>query len=263
MEIKRKRRAHRSKVFFWPDVHFPHEDKPAVSCAENLCRHVAPDLIVILGDLLDCYAVSRYDKDPRRIGSLQDEIDQGTAFLRRLRNDHPAAEIVYKEGNHEERMQKFLWSKAPALASLRALELSDLLELDELDIRYIKAAERYSLGALTVTHGHVVRTGSGNSARGEMVKRATSGISGHTHRLGHVMHTNGNGTAGWVEAGCLCSFSADYIGDYSPDWQHGVVIGHQIQAHDIDRIDLQIVPILNGVAHYQGDLITADGVLTA
>ncbi len=263
MEIKRKRRAHRSKVFFFPDVHFPHEDKAALAAAENLCRHIEPDLIVLLGDLLDCYAVSRYDKDPRRIGSLQEEFDQGLAFLRRLRENHPEAEIVYKEGNHEERLQKFLWSKAPALASLRCMELSEQLELEDLGIQYIKAAERYSLGALTVTHGHVVRTGSGNSARGEMTKRASSGISGHTHRLGHVMHTNGNGTAGWVEAGCLCSFEADYIGDYAPDWQHGCVIGHQITAHDVDRIDLQIVPIINGVAHYQGDLITAEGVLTA
>jgi predicted phosphodiesterase len=263
VEIKRKRRAHRSKVFFYSDTHFPHHDPAALGAAENLCRHIDPDVIVILGDLLDCYAVSRYDKDPLRVNSLQSELDMATAFLHRLRDHHPTAEIIYKEGNHEERLQKFLWSKAPALASLRCMELSEQLELDELGIRYVKANERYSLGSLTVTHGKAVRPESGNSGRSEMKRRGASGISGHTHRLGRVFHTDEAGTTEWVEAGCLCSFQADYIGDCAPNWQQGCVIGHQITAHDIDRIDLQIVPILNGVAHYQGDLITAEGVLTA
>lgn len=263
MKVLRKRRAERKTIFFFSDIHEPHSDQKALAAAENVCRHIKPEIIVNLGDLLDFYTISRYDKDPARKETLQDELDLGTAFFRRIRKDHPDAEIFWKEGNHEERLRKYLWSKARELSCLRALDLTELMGLKDLGIRFVRAGERLKIGPLVVSHGHVVRGNSGYSANGEMTKRGVSGISGHTHRLGQVFHTNDRGSASWVEAGCLCKLDAEYIGDYAPNWQHGCVVGHWIKAHDVNRISLQVVPIIDGTADYQGNLITHEGIYTA
>lgn len=263
MEVKRKRRAERKTIVVIPDVHLPKHDPESLAIAENLCAHLQPDIIVQIGDLLDVYKLSRFDKDPASKTTLQDELDHGVEFWRRIRDRNPHAELHWKEGNHEERLRKFLWSKAGELACLRALDFTELMCLDKFGVTFHAANSRFNVGPLKITHGKATGGGrSGNAAHAEL-SCGVSGISGHTHRLARVWHSNDAGTREWIEAGCLCRLDAEYVGDKNPNWQHGLVVGHWIQAHDINRVDLQIVPIQGGVAHYQGDLITAEGVLTA
>src|SRR3954463_15914988 len=45
------------------DTHVPYQDDAALQVAYGLIRDVRPKVIVHLGDLLDCYALSRYTKD--------------------------------------------------------------------------------------------------------------------------------------------------------------------------------------------------------
>ena len=263
LEIKRKRRADRLTVFYFPDIHHPNEDKKSLASAMNLCEDLSPDIIINLGDVLDCYSISRFDKDPTRVASLQEEFDAGRAHFEELRRRNPEARIIVKEGNHEERLQRYLWSQAPSLSSLRCLTVPEQLGLQNLGIEWVPAKQSFRLGSLIVTHGTTVRSKSGYTAHGEMMARQMSGISGHTHRLSSVWKTTCSGTLRWVEAGCLCDLNPEYGGDRALDWQQGVVVGHWLKSHDQDRLDLTIIPIRDHIAHYQGRLYTPDGVLTA
>lgn len=213
------------------DIHFPFQNNDAIKHTLTFLDNYKPHWIILLGDVVDCYSLSRFDKDPKRILSLQKEFDLASSFLTELKDRFPKSKIVYLEGNHEKRLQRYLNSH-PEISSLRTLTIKDLLGLDFLDIPYVK---EFSLGGLLFHHGEVVRKYSGQSARGELEANDGSGVSGHTHRLSHYFKTTPNRELEWVEAGCLCSKDPVYL-DHLPDWQNGFVYGDCRKGYAVPHI---------------------------
>lgn len=219
------------KAFLYGDTHVPFEDKRATSVVQKVSMDYGPDIIAHMGDLLDCYSLSRYDKNPDRKETLQDEIDMARNHLAQLRDLHPNARIVYLEGNHEDRLRRLLWNlegPAAVLAQLTAFKKyitwPELLGLRSLHIEFIPYAEqsrKQILPKFILKHGTVVRARSAYTANGEWSKYGRSGASGHTHRLGAFFHRDHNGNHGWVETGCTCRLDPEYTVD--PDWQQGAV----------------------------------------
>lgn len=209
----------KDKVVSLTDWHVPYHDPKVVELHLAFCKEEQPPIIVI-HELHDFYAVSRYDKDPSRQNFLQDEIDIVNRYLKRLRSYCPRARIILLNSNHLERLRKYLWTQAPGLNSLRALEIEKLLELDKLDIEY---KEFFLYKKVLFKHGNVVRKFSSYSARGEFEKEGTSGCSGHTHRLGVYFHRARGGNYVWIESGCACRLDAEYIEGIA-NWQHGLSV---------------------------------------
>jgi UDP-2,3-diacylglucosamine pyrophosphatase LpxH len=201
------------------DLHVPFQDKRAVRQALGFIREHRPGKIHLLGDICDCYAVSRFVKDPRRKDDLQWELDQTAVFLEQLREAAGDAQIIYSEGNHEFRLRRFLASEAKALAGLRTLQLDGLLGLEDLGIQYREHDQPYRVGSLLYTHGTLVRKWSAGSAKGHFEKYGCCVIHGHTHRLGAFSHRDINTVFGAWENGCLCDMNPDYC--TAPDWQQG------------------------------------------
>lgn len=210
----------KDKFVILSDVHFPFCLSSTIATAVRFMEKYQPKFIIILGDLIDCYSLSRFDKDPKRILSLQKEFDEASAFLTDLRERFPKARIIYIEGNHEKRLQKYLNSH-PEISSLRTLTIQDLMGLDSIQVEYLP---NYYLNGLYLTHGEVVRKYSGQSARGELEKNDCSGVSAHTHRLSHYFKSTPQRDLQWCECGCLCSLNPVYL-DTRPDWQNGFVYG--------------------------------------
>lgn len=202
------------------DIHFPFANPYALRVAIDFIVGYKPKYLLLLGDIVDCYSLSRFDKEPKRILSLQKEFDLASAFLTELRDNLPNTKIIYIEGNHEKRLQKYLNSH-PEISSLRTLTIPDLLGLDSIEVEYLP---NYHLFDLFFTHGEIVRKYSGQSARGELDKNDYSGVSGHTHRLSHYFKSTPHRDLQWCEAGCLCSLNPVYL-DSRPDWQNGFVYG--------------------------------------
>src|SRR5271165_7217151 len=105
--ILRRRPARIERGLVWNDIHFPYHDPTAIELAIEFAVWFKPHIIWLNGDIIDFYAISRFDKDPNRQLAMQDDIDMTIAFLGRLRGLFPDAEIIYREGNHEARLQKF------------------------------------------------------------------------------------------------------------------------------------------------------------
>lgn len=215
------------------DSHFPFQDDRVLSIVGQIAEHLQPDTIVHMGDLLDCYALSAYDKDPARVDSLQDEIDQGRVHLAQMRLRAPDAAFILLEGNHEDRLRRTVWNlpgQAAALAKLRvfqqAMTWPTLLGLDELGITFVPYDSRQAKFKVfpkwILKHGTLVRKHSAYTARGEWEKYGRSGSSGHTHRLGAYFHSDHNGSHCWVETGCTCTLEPEYTPD--PNWQAGCVV---------------------------------------
>lgn len=201
------------------DMHIPFQDKSVCRMALSFIKEQRPAKIHLLGDISDCYSISRFMKDPRRKEDLQEDLDKTVSFLRQVRATAPDAQIIYSEGNHEFRLRRYLASEARALAGLRSLNLPSLLEFSKLKIIWRQQDRPYRIGALLYTHGQLVRKWSGATARGHFEKYGCCVIHGHSHRLGAFYHRDIDDTYGAWENGCLCGLNPDYC--TAPDWQQG------------------------------------------
>ena len=208
-----------------------------------------PDKVIILGDLVDFYAISDFSRDPERTLKLQNEIDEAISVLTDIRKHAKKVKISFLNGNHELRLRKYLWRHAKELNGLQALKLEELLKFGNFNINYSnKGIIRYK--GILVKHGTTVRKWAGYSARGEFEKHGMSGISCHTHRLAKYHQTNEAGNFIWIESGCLCDFEHDYLNDEMPNWQTGFSIGYF--KNNSKKFILETVPIIKGKALYGG-----------
>src|SRR2546425_4815917 len=145
---------------YFSDIHFPYEDKIAWALAKQVLTALKPDVLFLGGDIVDFYPVSSFDKDPARKQDLQKELDQTSAELTELHTAAPNAEVFYQEGNHENRLQRYLWKRAEELAPLRSLALPELLSFKKLDITWIPQGQVKRIGHLNHIHGTEIAGGS-------------------------------------------------------------------------------------------------------
>ena len=141
------------------DIHIPFHDPLAVESALFYAERQGVDLIVILGDLVDFYKISTFLKNPSK-KSVGEEIKQAKDFLKDLRQRFKNAKIIYKEGNHEFRLQRYLMKNAPEIYNLVDNLLQVSLELKDLNIEYV--IEPFRVGKLWHLHGHERPGGSYN-----------------------------------------------------------------------------------------------------
>jgi hypothetical protein len=246
------------------DSHFPHQDEASLSIVGQIVDTLKPNIIVHMGDLLDGYALSAYDKDPRRKETLQDEINMARAHLAQMRLRSPTSAFILLEGNHEDRLRRTIWNlpgQSSALAKLEVFQQSmtwpTLLGLDELGITFVpydsKQAKQKFLPKWILKHGTLVRKHSAYTARGEWEKYGRSGSSGHTHRLGVYFHSDHNGSHCWVETGCTCSLEPEYTPD--PNWQQGCVV--LTFERETGAFQAEPVYIHNGLAVWRGRVFRA------
>jgi len=199
------------------DPHIPYEDNRAMEVAFNFVEETEPEIIV-LDEWFDCYALSKFSKDPKRRLGLQGELDRTQKWLWRLRNRFPKTQIKMVESNHDRRLKKYLNSQAPELSYLRCLDFAHLLGLDGLGIPYLP---HFTYRKILFKHGDLVKKDSCATAKAEFLKEGMSGASGHTHRGGVFYKRLRGGNYSWTECGCLCRLDPDYI-DGTADWIQGV-----------------------------------------
>jgi len=110
------------------DVHIPYHDLDALKVALNEFKRVKVDTIVLNGDIIDCYNLSRWEKDPNKRNHAY-EMELLTIFLDDLIKMFPKAELVFKLGNHSERYEKFVYSKSPEFIGFHVLSWKHDLRL--------------------------------------------------------------------------------------------------------------------------------------
>lgn len=102
-----------------PDRHFPFEDKKFSKLVYKLIDHYKPDGFINLGDAHDFWQISSYDKDPARKDCLKDDIALVANHLDHIESRmRPGTVIHFLEGNHEDRLRRYVWRHARALQSI-------------------------------------------------------------------------------------------------------------------------------------------------
>ena len=237
------------RVLFVSDIHCPYQDKSALRAMYNFMDWWKPQEVIILGDLVDFYAISRFSRDPERVLKLQTELDQAVSVLEEIRQHAGKVSIYFLRGNHEDRLKKYLWSEAQELSGLRALRLEELLDFNRLKIDY-QDKNQIRYGCVIIKHGTLIRKFAGYTAKGEFEQNGMSGVSGHSHRLAQYRHTNEADSYIWTEAGCLCQLDADYLDGTTPNWNQGFAIGYFKE--NSKRFIIETVPIIKQRAMYGG-----------
>lgn len=252
--IPKKSNTHHSIHF--SDIHFPHHDPVALDIVYGVMEDVQPEVVCDQGDTLDCYQISRYEKDPKHRVSLQDEIELAAAHFGTINSIVPNAEKHWFPGNHEDRLRRILWDMAKDLPSRQVLNLPGIWEalsweslLGLKDLGWRIHEDRWILyDKLVLKHGTAVRKWAGYSAKAEYERYGKSGMSGHTHRRGVFEHRDFNGQHAWWELGCLCDLDPVYMSD--PDWAQGfnVVTWNE----DRTAFGVEEVRIHTGLAIFRG-----------
>ena len=206
------------------DIQYPYHDKKVWKAVLKFAKQLKPSGVILNGDGFDFYDLSKFDKNPARLGNLQKEIKAFTQeVLAPLDSATMGAWKSYTEGNHEARVQKYLWHQAPELSGLSRLEVPALLHLDEYGFDYTKAPVKIGKH-LIVLHGHLISKHAGWSAKQHYDRYGTSLVIGHTHRIGTYMLRDWNGMHIAVEQGCLCDLEPEY--EQHPNWQQGFAVIH-------------------------------------
>lgn len=243
-EIQRRKQMVSSdgvkSIVVFNDVHIPFHNEAACRNVLRFCKDIQPDNIVINGDLLDCYSVSSFPKEPGK-PNLQEELDIGAEFLNELRSNCPTSEIDYLEGNHEERLKRLV-RQQHSLYGLRALTIPSLLFLDDLDITYhsYKHPLDFNGKILSIVHGHKVSKHSAYSAKAHLIDNGYMNvIIGHTHRMGFYYHSGHIGRRrGYENGGLFDKSKLEYV--VEPNWQNGFCV---VYLREDDPEFVQIVPI--------------------
>jgi len=205
------------------DVHIPYHDHTAVTQAVAfLKKKHKPSHILLNGDFMDFYNISRWEKNPKS-RDMVSEVETGRDALSWIRGQFPKATLIYKLGNHDERLDKYIWNKAPELLGLSNVQLSHLLEFEKYGITEVRDQRPILAGKLPVFHGHELPRGMSspvNPARGAYMRTAHTMLMGHLHRPS--THTEPdmwkNDTTCW-STGCLCDMTPEYA--RLNKWSHG------------------------------------------
>ena len=204
-------------------IHVPYHDKGATRAVLAALRRQKPDVIHLLGDVADCYTISMYNKDPARKFLLVDEARQVTTFLDRARDAAPGARFEFYEGNHEDRLRRYIWAKCPELAKLPGLDTRGIYGLTERNIGFHDYRSPVRIGQLWLHHGEAIRKYAGWTARAAMLKTGGNVMVAHSHRQGYAPQTTWEHTLQGWEIGCLCRLDPEYIIG-RPDWQQGFAL---------------------------------------
>ena len=207
---------------FIPDMHVPYMDMNAWEEVLAFVIREHPLGATFLGDGMDCYTVSRYDKSPGRPSLLQ-EANEMKERLRQFMSYLRSTDVDYVEGNHEQRLRKYIMRHAPELSGLEPT-IPGILGLADLGIRWVPWGVPNVVDGVWTEHGDCSGSKSGYTAHKMLTKRGVRrGVSAHTHKLALVHINEGTQpTRQWAEAGSLC-LTAPMEYTIYPDWQRGFV----------------------------------------
>lgn len=187
--IKSKRGIKLKNWVIIPDLHYPYHDPKFIKVISKVISLVKPSGgIVQLGDAIDFFQLSKFDKDPARKNTARDDLELYREQMLRWANLLPDGSCFRQlEGNHEHRLTRFIWGRSGEIAQMvqAVPEMLGIKELNKISrIRYewfpINNYRSCVIGDCLLHHGtffnkHVAVT--------NLERYPNKFICGHTHRI--------------------------------------------------------------------------------
>ncbi len=170
-----------------PDLHVPYHDPLYTALIKKVVKLIKPYGIVQLGDALDFWQISSYDKNPLRKNTIAEDAAIYHGILQEWADLLPVDGVIHQlEGNHEDRLRRYIWKNARELVGI-VQNVPEMTGLRKLGIRTvwheISDWKSCQIGDLILHHGHFYNQ---HVAVGNLLKYPKSLITGHTHRFQYV-----------------------------------------------------------------------------
>jgi UDP-2,3-diacylglucosamine pyrophosphatase LpxH len=201
----------------------PYHDRRAWELACMLAEKEQPETIILIGDHCDLPDWSdKFQRTSEMYFTTQPMLLELHWWLARLRSICPDAEIVFIEGNHEDRLKRAIVNNminAWGLQSVNdfkrnsvpTMSIENLLSLNELGIRYLgpyPEGEFWINDNIKAEHGNIAKNKPQETARAILQRSRSSTIFGHVHRR-EMASKNEYRRGGFVTYiaecfGCMC-----------------------------------------------------------
>jgi hypothetical protein len=239
-----------------PDIHCDYEDPKFINISikiiEELKASKASRLkgFVSLGDGLDFFQLSTYDKDPARKNTIGQDIEHYNKIIDRWSDAMPSGcDMHFLQGNHELRAERYIARQAKELHDIVPL-LPTLLKFGERK-KHHWHWHKYSnwrslvIGNCALFHGFYFGK---NVAMDALAKYKMSCIFGHVHRTQFIREGN-------IFAASLGHGSLEHKTQHTPaptNWSQGIGV---LTVLPSGKTELEIIHVDNGVACFRGKVI--------
>lgn len=203
-----------NRVLILSDIHLPYHCNESLTAALEMGVKMNVDAILLNGDTLDFFSLSRFAKDPKG-RSFAHELKTFEEFIQVLKTTFPKAQIYFKHGNHEERYNHYLWMKAGELEGVEEFKIDEIIQRRAAGVIIIGDKRIIKAGDLNIIHGH--EFGGNifspvNIARGLFLKAKVAAMQGHNHQTSEHTERDMNGRITTTYSlGCLCQLSPTYL----------------------------------------------------
>lgn len=256
-------------------------DEAAISVFHQIIALENPDQTIIAGDIGDFAAQGTFVQESGFARNTQPTIDRMGLFGAQLRAD-TSGKIVWIEGNHDKRLQKFVEINAVSALGLRranwpksypVMSIPNLCGLDELDIIYkdaYPAAHWWINDKLRAEHGDRSNASGSTSNKYAVETPHFSRVFGHSHRLEVMPRTTydraGRISSKFINTGCLCRTDGTVPSVHGAkgadgrsatvyeNWQNGLAV---FRYRDDGDFFVNLVAIEDGLTFYEGQEIRA------
>ena len=221
------------RIVVLSDIQAPLHDVKATAAVQQFVEEYQPDELYCVGDEADMTEPARWSKGSwmEYAGNFQKGLDVAKEIMIGFKDALGDKPFHMMRSNHTDRLKQYVGKYAPALATIRSLDYTELLGYREAGITYHDRIWSFAPG-WALAHGDesgLVRT-SGGTALSLARHIGLSVVCGHTHKLG-IQHENRglNGKATQqlygVEVGNLMDLSkASYLKTGGANWQQGFAI---------------------------------------
>lgn len=209
------------KILVISDLHIPFHNEQAI--VQAVSEHKDADCLVIAGDFLDCYSISRFTKE--KYVPLKEELVKAQVILNYLASMFPEIHII--SGNHTDRPRKYFEQRiSPDLMFLVQYDLLGLISKDLPNVRIVNDHYSFPLNNGVADIAHFTKIGKdfvvGHFERSSIVPTKVAHtaynwlraweyyfplgeiklyLQGHTHRLSKTPLNHGEPVIG--ESGCM------------------------------------------------------------
>src|SRR5579885_506194 len=224
------------RVLVLPDIHLrpslngvpSGEDIETLSSVQRYVARYKWDEVVQIGDLIDFDCISSHNAHKLRViegRRIQKEYDYGNRWLDSWQKATGGAEWTILEGNHCERVERYIDAN-PALEG--SLEFDKQLQLKQRGIRWVRfwtKGEIYSIGNAHFIHGQHTNKYHAEKTAAEY---GVCVFYGHTHDVMCVPKSLRGADKSILgqSLGCLCRYDQPYMRGRPSKWQQAFGVFH-------------------------------------
>jgi len=208
------------------DTQMPWHCTEAIEAGIKEGRRQCITHVLLNGDISDSYQFSKFWKRPDKAIFIKERFAL-EEFFQTLRENFPKADIVWKYGNHDLSLERYMSERAPAIYDEKEHNWFEILNLAEYGVEVIQDYRRVYLGKLLVVHGHEfgnVQMPPVSPARWLLNKAKVPAIlCSHFHKTSSDNYTTANEDlqTAW-SIGCLCGLHPRWRS--INDWNQGFAI---------------------------------------